>query len=226
MFAFTHRIYGFTMSFYQDLSLAQSYAKFSYKIYVWIRLLIIRSPIIDVISSEFPKEGRVLDLGCGIGIFTLKFAKDFEKLVVKGIDINAQRIAEANAAALKQRLNNISFGSEDLRKHQVNEPFDVIYMIDFLHHLPRKMVPDFLKSISGALTPNGKIIIKEIRSRPYFKVLFTRLLDKLMAPQDEPYYWPEDEIKEIFQNLGFSVKVQVLPDILPFPHVLYVASRS
>ncbi len=213
------------MSLLQDYKIARSFSKVSYRLYILIRLLIIRDFILDKISSQFPREGKVLDLGCGIGIFALKFAKRFKNLNIRGLDINAQRISEASSAARELQLNNISFGSEDLRKHEVKESFNAIYMIDLLHHLPKEMVPDFLRGLSENLQPGGRLLIKEIRSRPYLKVLFTRILDKIMAPQDNPYYWPEAEIVSLLKSIGFSVTVQEFSDFLPFPHVLYVAQR-
>ena len=47
-----------------------------------------------------------------------------------------------------------------------------------------------------------------------------------MVGFDEPiYYWPVKELTAALAKAGFTVQVRSLPDLLPYPHVLYVCER-
>lgn len=100
-------------------------------------------------------------------------------------------------------------------------------MLDVIHHLPAERVPDFLTKLRSILAPGGILVIKEVADRPYFKRLFTLVLDRLMVGLKEPIrYWPPDELRERLRGLGFTVHRHRMNDYLPFPHILYVCREA
>ncbi|HEV3348919.1 MAG TPA: methyltransferase, partial [Methylomirabilota bacterium] len=66
--------------------------------YCWGRFWILRQRFLDEIGQYLPTRGRVLDLGCGFGLFSLYYASVHPTLAVEGFDRNARRIGMARAA--------------------------------------------------------------------------------------------------------------------------------
>src|SRR6266851_3564218 len=71
--------------------------------YCWGRFWILRQRFLDEIGQYLPARGRVLDLGCGFGLFSLYYASVHPELTVEGFDRNARRIGMGRAAARQGR---------------------------------------------------------------------------------------------------------------------------
>jgi tRNA/tmRNA/rRNA uracil-C5-methylase (TrmA/RlmC/RlmD family) len=83
------------------------------KAYCWGRFWILRQRFLDEIGQYLPATGRVLDVGCGFGLFSLYFASVGPRLTLHGIDRNARRIAQARRAAARLGLGNVRYENED-----------------------------------------------------------------------------------------------------------------
>jgi|GEM_PF-2188846 len=85
--------------------------------------------------SFLPVDGRVLDLGCGEGFYTLLFAS--EGYPVLGIDISASAIALANQRAAAQNRTDVQFRVGDVT-HLAglsDQSFDTVLSIHCFHCL-------------------------------------------------------------------------------------------
>jgi len=194
-------------------------------IYSKLRFLILRQPFLEEIGQHLPQRGRVLDIGCGFGLFSLYFALRSPERRIFGADIDAQRIDYATESARKLGLDNVEYHVISALDWRDDEPFDAIYMLDLVHHLPRADVRPFLERVSSSLTPGGVLILKDVSDRPRWKMWFTLLLDRLMVGREPIHYWPPEELAGLLGELGFEVAHQPMKDFLPYPHMLYVARR-
>lgn len=202
-----------------------SYADLVTRLYSRIRFTILRQPFLEEIGQYLPPAGRVLDFGCGFGLFSLYYASQSAQRRLTGIDLDAARIARARASADKLGLANVRYEVGDVLEWQPSEPFDAIYMLDVIHHLPAAQVPAFLARLRTFLAPGGILVIKEVADRPLFKMLFTLALDRLMVGLEPIRYWPPDELRAQLESLGFEVRRHRMTDILPYPHILYVGRQ-
>jgi hypothetical protein len=55
---------------------------------------------------------------------------------------------------------------------------------------------------------------------------FTWLLDKLMDWKGVVRYWPQRGMHEMLVSCGFLVHRHSMVDYLPYPHILYVATKT
>ena len=60
---------------------------------------------------------------------------------------------------------------------------------------------------------------------PLAKRWFTWALDKLMGPTTPVTYWSAEELTAALRAAGFEVRRHAMLDFLPYPHVLYIATR-
>lgn len=98
------------------------------------------------------KKSKVLEIGCGTGIFTNNFYQ--RGICPIGIDISLDLLKKA-----KERNPRIIFIQADAENLPFKENvFDFVLGISVLHHLA---IRDALKSIKSVLKAGGKIIFSE-----------------------------------------------------------------
>mgnify|MGYP005811833005 CR=1 FL=1 len=194
------------------------------RLYALIRFGIIRSGILRPMHELLPRRGRVLEVGCGYGLFAAWFAARAPGRTVLGVGRDAGRVALANRMA--QRLGVAArFEAVDARALPAGERFDAIYALDVLHHVPRAAHDALLRDLRDRLEPGGLLLVKEIDTRPAFGLAFTRAPDRVMAPRDELSYRGVDDWRATLARAGFSVEARRIPDLLPYPHVLLACRR-
>lgn len=124
---------------------------------------IIRSQWIkDFTDFLFCKKGILLDMGCGGGWLSLKFAR--QGMVVLGLDISNEQIKLANNLKNDSGIENLNFECADLVGWDCTEyrnKFDSIFVNAFLHHLPPCEIEMIFKKISYVLKKDGKCYFYE-----------------------------------------------------------------
>lgn len=204
-------------------SVTDTYSDFAVWLYSKIRFLILRQPFLDEIGQYLPRGGRILDFGCGFGLFSLYFALRSPTCRITGVDLNSRRVGHARESAKKLGLTNVDYHVGSALDWKNHERFDAIYMLDLVHHLPEAEVPSFLEKTRELLNPDGLLLLKDVADRPRYKMLFTLALDRLMVGREPIRYWPPADLTRVLEDLGFSVKAHRMTDFLPYPHILYVA---
>lgn len=194
--------------------------------YSQIRFIILRQAFLEELDQWLPREGRVLDLGSGFGLFSLYFATTAPERRLVGVELSAKRVEEARRSAERLSLTNVEYHNADVLEWEPSGLFDAIYMLDVVHHLPQSQVRSFLARLIALLKPGGTLLIKDVSDRPRYKMLFTLALDRLMVGAEPIRYWPPAALAELLEGLGLDVKRHLMNDILPYPHVLYICRRS
>ena len=124
---------------------------------------IIRSQWIkDFTDFLFCEKGILLDMGCGGGWLSLKFAR--QGMVVLGLDISNEQIKLANNLKNDSGLENLDFECADLVGWDCTEyrdKFDSIFVNAFLHHLPPCEIEMIFKKINYVLKKDGKCYFYE-----------------------------------------------------------------
>jgi 2-polyprenyl-6-hydroxyphenyl methylase/3-demethylubiquinone-9 3-methyltransferase len=202
--------------------IVKTYDNWIIRAYSQIRFVILRQSFLEEIDQYLPRVGRILDLGCGFGLFSLYFAAQSQERNVMGIDLDRKRIQYARTSAARLGLSNVEYMVGDAAEWVTEEEFDAIYMLDLVHHLPQHYISEFLHRIFARLRAGGVLLIKDVEDRPRWKMLFTLLLDRLMVGSEPIHYWSAPELIALLEQVGFSVVKHRMKDFLPYPHVLYV----
>jgi SAM-dependent methyltransferase len=195
--------------------------------YSLVRFSILRPKLLSVMDLLLTDQGRLLDVGCGFGLFAAYFGQTQPRRRIVGVDPDARRIGLARRVADRLDLQGHSFIVGDVRDAPLEGPFDAAYVLDVMHHLPPGDQRPVLERLRSLLAPGGMLVIKDITTEPRLGLLFTEALDRLMVGWREPLaYRHHREWGEMLTELGFKVRIVRVPDILPYPHVVITATKT
>lgn len=133
-----------------------------------------------------PRGSSVLDIGCGCGLFLLALAFAGKRITGMGIDRDRDAI---RAAGLAVRVPGIRAGSrlsfDVAGRPEVLPPawFDVVSLIDVLHHVPAAQQRQFIVGAAARVRPGGVLIYKDMCRRPVWRAWANRLHDLVLARQ-------------------------------------------
>jgi 2-polyprenyl-3-methyl-5-hydroxy-6-metoxy-1,4-benzoquinol methylase len=111
----------------------------------------------ETIVLEIDHQDHILDFGCGPGIFSARLAKMGGHVV--GVDISQEFVNQAKNRVNLENTKFIHIGSSLSDALETQKKFDVIVLVDVIHHLDDIKVS--LKEASIFLKEGGKIIVYE-----------------------------------------------------------------
>lgn len=110
-----------------------------------------------LVSSVCPAE-RILEIGCGDGSFAQRVLDRYPTARYVGIDVAPEpgRLFRGDASRASFR----SVGSAEFRSESP-EPFDLVLLVDVLHHVPTELRDDLLRDVQRLTRPGGHYVVKE-----------------------------------------------------------------
>ncbi len=136
-----------------------------------------------------PKDARVLDVGCGIGLLGALLVETGVTRHVTGFDSFAPaiRVAQAAAKGLVDRPPphgaKIDFQHLGVEAPWPTGPFDAVCVVDLMHHVPTAARRSIIDLAMERLVPGGVLIYKDMVRRPLWRATANRLHDLMLARQ-------------------------------------------
>lgn len=172
------------------------------------------------IEQFVPKVGKILDLGCGYGIFGNYLALSSEKRIIIGVDTDAGKIKFANKG-----VPNSSFLIGDATKMKIDS-FKAIAILDVMHHLNSyEDQENLIKNCEKMLIRNGVLVISDVDSNPFWKLILARLTDFIMYKGAPVYYRYKKDMIKMLKKYFKNVKARKLKNN-PFPHIVYICQKE
>jgi 2-polyprenyl-3-methyl-5-hydroxy-6-metoxy-1,4-benzoquinol methylase len=145
------------------------------------------------------KFTKVLDAGCGSGLYAEQMAQKFPWITVIAVDVKKQDFQFG-------QLSNLLFREGDLLKLEDSNSYDFIYCVDVLEHIPNNVT--VMENFYHALKDGGYLYLhmpyvigeKRIFPERFFEE-FNRWADKDHIGKQ----YKLDEIKLVLQKLGFEI---------------------
>jgi SAM-dependent methyltransferase len=120
------------------------------------------------VEAELPSSGRVLEIGCGHGLFATFAALAGSARSVVGVDIDDRKIAVARTVA--HGLDGVNLNFRLAPSGEVPPgPWDAIVVIDMLYLLPAAEQRGLLAAAAAQLGPGGILLVKEMSPTPRWK---------------------------------------------------------
>jgi SAM-dependent methyltransferase len=159
---------------------------------------------IERLIEQVPVGATVLDVGCGAGLFLGLLAATGRQPHGWGFDSSGGAIQAA--LAMRGRVEELAISADlhfERRDASATWPegwFDVVSVIDVMHHVPPAHHRAVFQSAHDAVKPGGLLIYKDIGPRPAWRAFANRLHDLIMAQQ-----W---------------IRYRAAPDVLGWAHEL------
>ncbi len=129
------------------------------------------------IAGALPDSGRVLEIGCGHGLFSVYAAISGIHRTVRGVDIDRVKIGIARAAAVGVP-GDVEFEVAPSGAIPPG-PWDAIAVVDMLYLLPADEQRRLLTEAAGRLGPGGLLVIKEMSRTPRWKAAWNTAQETL-----------------------------------------------
>lgn len=149
-----------------------------------------------------PKNGKILDVGCGSGR-DVQYFLDYDLQPI-GIDASQELIKEA-----KKRVPDGIFEKMDmldLKFEKLN--FDGIWALDSISYLEKKLIPKLLKEFNKILKPNGILFIS-VRQGEGEKLISH---EKLGKEEILISFYSQLEIEDLLKQADFEILNSYIED--------------
>ena len=194
--------------------------------YCKARFMIININILQMLGLCLREKRRILDIGCGFGLFGCYFSSMYPEISYTGYDLDKDRVNNAKLAAERLGLTNATFRHGDARSLDIDDEYDAILMVDLLHHINDAAKSALLQTCASHLSANGRLVVKDVTTHPFPKIAFTWALDVLMTRSFDMWYWVEREIYKELNHHFDRIGMYWIVDWLPYPHVIYLCENS
>jgi 2-polyprenyl-3-methyl-5-hydroxy-6-metoxy-1,4-benzoquinol methylase len=172
---------------------------------------------ISQIDRCLPKEGTIIDLGCGQGIITTYIAQNKSRQVI-GVDLDTTRLRQSSS-------KNLKFVNANIVTYDMKKPSGIV-ISDVLHHLSYKDQDKLLIRIAKSLKVGGVFVIKEIDTHEFVRSRLSRFWDFVFYPKDKISYSDSTSLPRQLASLGFKVKFQRACRLFPGSTTLYICTKS
>lgn len=180
------------------------------------------------IAEALPAAGRVLEIGCGHGLFSAYAAFAGPGREVLGVDIDTHKIDAAVAAA--GGVDRLEFRSAP-DGAVPDGPWDAVVFVDVLYLLGAEQQRALLAEAVLALAPGGRIVVKEMGTEPAWKVRWNTLQETvsvkiLRITEGSSFDFVDPRtMAGWLTELGLEVELRRLDAGRVHPHHLLVARR-
>lgn len=156
------------------------------------------------LMDAIPDGSRVLDVGCGTGVFLNLLASAGKLDCGLGIDANSAAIEEARrAAAGLDEDQRPQFEHRLVEQGLPDGMFDVVSMVDVVHHIDPAFQQQAIEDIVAKVREGGLFVFKDMRKDQVFRSTMNRLHDLVLA-QDWITYVAGSTIESWVTNQGFE----------------------
>jgi ubiquinone/menaquinone biosynthesis C-methylase UbiE len=113
-----------------------------------------------------PAEGKILEIGCGSGLFILKLAAARKDLEIWGVDRNLKILEETRRKAAERNIANVNLAIEDARRMSFgDETFDRVICVNFFVGTSFEEMAEILRELKRVCKRSGRIIFEFRSSR-------------------------------------------------------------
>ncbi|NMG11229.1 class I SAM-dependent methyltransferase [Brasilonema sp. UFV-L1] len=195
------------------------------RLFVRIRLLLSN---LYQLERYVPREGKILDIGCGHGVLSNLLAITSPQRQILGIDIDAKKIAAAQRTIGKR--SNIQFEVGDAA-FLPDSSFHAVTIADVMYLIPPDTQRAILTSIACVLEPNGVLVWKTQTHQPWWKYAITYTQEWLMTKLGPTkgaglFFMDNEESIQAIRTAGLHPVVVPLPSRRPYSDILFLGCKS
>lgn len=179
---------------------------------------------LGALIAQVPSGSTVLDVGCGGGLFLALLHRSGKLQRGIGFDSSAPAIEIANCmitAGGAEAQRALCIEHRAMEDPWPTELFDVVSLIDVMHHVPQTARLDLLQRLVACTRPGGRLIYKDMCRRPLWRAWANRLHDLALARQ-WIHYIPVELVESTLIDMGLQLVASEDINMLWYGHELRV----
>lgn len=179
----------------------------------------------DAMIRALPEGSDVLDVGCGAGLFLGLAARSGKLRYGVGFDSDARALAIAQSLVLPSDSGaRLVFRHLQVEDRWPEGAFDVVSMIDVMHHVPVSVRPKIFIAAAAALKEGGLFLYKDISAADRPRAFMNRVHDLVLARQWVTYSSAGD-IRQMALAQGLAERSYEKIDLYWYGHDLHVFKK-
>jgi 2-polyprenyl-3-methyl-5-hydroxy-6-metoxy-1,4-benzoquinol methylase len=183
----------------------------------------------DVLLDHVPAGSTVLDIGCGGGLWLRLLEATGRVRAGVGFDASAESIELARRSLPAGPPADLRFEHRRVEQPWPGPPefaerFDVVSIIDVMHHVPPAAQRGLLTMAAGRVAAGGRLIYKDMAARPWWRGWANRLHDLAMVREWINYVDPA-AIEHWASEAGLKLIHRSRHDRLWYGHDLLIFQR-
>lgn len=132
------------------------------------------------VAARVPDRGRVLEVGCGYGLFSNHLALSSPDREVLGIDIDVRKVVHGQFAAARARARGAHCELHLEPPGEVPDgPWDAIVIVDVLYLLDADAQEGLLRTCAEQVALGGVLVVKEMATTPRWKAIWNTAQETL-----------------------------------------------
>lgn len=180
----------------------------------------------DKLLTYAENKKSIFDIGCGSGQFLSlvgKFIPDVNRL--EGIEIDERLVKNARVLTEEFReTKTFNFQKFDGKSIPDNiADFELIYLIDVIHHVPKESQIEFIKEIYKKMSIDSILIFKDIDASSPF-VFFNKVHDFVFSGEIGNELSFKKALK-IAKETGFHIDESFKQRVFVYPHYFIVCRK-
>ncbi len=154
---------------------------------------------LKILDHELPHDGKILDIGCGEGLYGLAARLLRRNIDLTILDNDQVKIEKAERICKPNKIINTKF------EHYENDSsYDFIIVNDFMHHIDYESHHVFIAKIKSLLVKNGKFFFKDVDQSDGFDNKITKFFDLKIEPNLKICFREKNEWVKLIERNGLS----------------------
>jgi 2-polyprenyl-3-methyl-5-hydroxy-6-metoxy-1,4-benzoquinol methylase len=165
---------------------------------------IVVAPLAALGQETASMQGRLLSLGCGLGVVERYLAAANPRVEVDGVDLDQAKVDIVTATAA--RSPRVALRHGDATTLAGDGRYDSVLVCDLLHHLDGGGQAALAAVAAANLRPGGVCLVKDLDVTPHWKHEWNRHHDRLVAGPEPIHCLPPHTMAALFVDAGLVLE--------------------
>jgi 2-polyprenyl-3-methyl-5-hydroxy-6-metoxy-1,4-benzoquinol methylase len=179
---------------------------------------------LERVLDEIPTGSRLFDIGCGSGSLMYLAIRLRQVELAHGYDVSLPAVRSAELFARSSPGFRVAHLAAEQTPPRLNG-YDVITMVDVLHHISPALQGRFLATLAEAMDPGARLIVLDINPEKKVRAFCNQMHDLLLSREWVHPMAPAPVVDLLTQS-GIEIDSQRLINTLWYSHFLIVGQKS
>jgi 2-polyprenyl-3-methyl-5-hydroxy-6-metoxy-1,4-benzoquinol methylase len=173
---------------------------------------------LDELINNIGKAESVFDVGCGSGQFALLIAEFSNVKRIGGVEIDERLVNNARKllAPYSSKVQ-VDFSVYDGSNLPASiHTYDLIFLVDVLHHIPKKFQEGFIAMIYSLMRPGARFVLKDIDASSPF--VYSNKMHDMIFAREIGNEWTYDRAMKVTRDIGFKIVSSSKRRMYVYPH--------